>query len=526
MRQYLSAITSNPWRGLFTGFAVTSVLQSSSAATVMLIGFVNAGLISVADSIGIVFGANIGTTITSWLITFFGFSFNIRSIILPLIALSIPFYFSSKSNHKSAAEFIMGFSILFIGLQFLRESLPFIDPESPILRFLSGPDNHRAFSLIVIGIIGVLITLLIQSSTATIALTIVLLSEGYVDFEVAAALVLGENIGTTATANIAAIIANRKAKRTAFVHFLFNLTGVLLLIPFFRLAVSGIDLLSDKILIGSENAIIIKPALQISLFHTAFNILNALIMINFVKQFDKIASIIFPIKPSEDTDNQLKYTDSFITPVSELSIAQASRELLIMSHVVESMFKLVPELLLEKDEEKFKILSSLMIQKEAEIDRIEGQMSNYLSNLSENKLSRSGSRLVKGMMIMSNNLESMADICYKITKTIEYKNLQKAWFTQDQRNHLSRMFAMVDKALRIMAEQITTAQETTLIEAELLELQVNQFRTELINQHIQDMREGNYPVTSGNYYQQLVVYSEKIADHAFSVSQEAVKCQR
>lgn len=526
MRQYLSAITSNPWKGLFTGFAVTSVLQSSSAATVMIIGFVNAGLISVADSVGLVFGANIGTTITSWLITFFGFSFKIRTIILPLIALSIPFYFSSKSNHKSAAEFIMGFSILFIGLQFLRDALPEIDPANPLLQFLSGTDNHRVFSLIVIGLIGVLITLLIQSSTATIALTIILLSEGFVDFEVAAALVMGENIGTTATANIAAIIANRKAKRTAFIHFLFNLGGVVLLMPFFRWAVMGIDALSDIILINADNAEIIKPALQISLFHTSFNLLNALIMINFVKQFEKISAFVYPVKTTEVTDNQLKYTDSFITPVSELSIAQASRELLIMGHVVESMFKLVPQLLLEKDDEKFKILVSLIIQKEAEADSIERQMSNYLSNLTENKLSRSGSQLVKGMMIMSNNLENMADICYKITKTIEYKNQQKAWFTQEQRNHLNQMFVLVDKTLRTMAEQITSAQETTLMDAELLEIQVNQLRNELIHQHIQDMRDGGYPVVSGNFYQQLIVYCEKIADHAFSVSQEALKCKQ
>lgn len=526
MRQYLSAITSNPWKGLFTGFAVTSVLQSSSAATVMIIGFVNAGLISVADSVGLVFGANIGTTITSWLITFFGFSFKIRAIILPLIALSIPFYFSSKSNLKSAAEFIMGFSILFIGLQFLRDALPEIDPANPLLQFLSGTDNHRVFSLIVIGLIGVIVTLLIQSSTATIALTIVLLSEGFVDFEVAAALVMGENIGTTATANIAAIIANRKAKRTAFIHFLFNLGGVVLLMPFFRWAVMGIDALSDIILINADNAEIIKPALQISLFHTSFNLLNALIMINFVKQFEKISAFVYPVKTTEVTDNQLKYTDSFITPVSELSIAQASRELLIMGHVVESMFKLVPQLLLEKDDEKFKILVSLIIQKEAEADSIERQMSNYLSNLTENKLSRSGSQLVKGMMIMSNNLENMADICYKITKTIEYKNQQKAWFTQEQRNHLNQMFVLVDKTLRTMAEQITSAQETTLMDAELLEIQVNQLRNELIHQHIQDMRDGGYPVVSGNFYQQLIVYCEKIADHAFSVSQEALKCKQ
>jgi len=239
MRHYLSSITSNPWRGLFTGFLITGTLQSSSAATVMLVGFVSAGLLTVAESVGLVFGANIGTTVTSWLITFFGFSFNIRLILLPIIALIIPLYFSTNSGRKSIAEFVLGFSILFFGLQFLRETLPEVNQYSEIVSFLMHQEHKGIGSLLLIVLTGTVITMIIQSSTASITLTMVMFSDGIISFEVASALVIGENIGTTVTANIAAIVGNRNAKRTALIHFLFNLIGAYYFYPLPSILYSG-----------------------------------------------------------------------------------------------------------------------------------------------------------------------------------------------------------------------------------------------------------------------------------------------
>jgi phosphate:Na+ symporter len=516
MRFYLSTLTSNRWRGLFTGLIITGTIQSSSASTVMLIGFVNAGLISVSDSIGLVLGANIGTTITSWLLTFFGFSFNVSNIALPLMALSFPLYFSSKSKHKSLAEFIFGFTLLFIGLQFLRDSLPPINPSSPLVQYLSSTASQKSFSLIAIAIMGILITLLVQSSTATIALTTVLLADGYIDFEVAAALIIGENIGTTGTANLAAIFSNRNGKRTALIHFLFNLAGALLILPFFRYAVQGVEFLSSFLLQNSDNDLVVAP-LKISLFHSLFNIINALIWINFTSYLLKAAQ--FVIKPTFDVkeENVLKYNDNFITPISEISIVQATKELQVMSLIIERMFKILPEMLLEKDEVKFKALSDEIYSKESVIDKVEKELNRYLSKISENKLSEDGSRLINAITISVNNLESMADVCYKLARTIEKKNEMKAWFTQDQRNNLEDISALVNNSLVIMQLHLSTNKPLNSEEAEKNEAAINIMRIRLVEQNMKDLQENKYPVISGNYYQQMIVYYEKLADHAINV---------
>lgn len=517
MRQSLSSITSRPWKSMFIGLAITSLIQSSSASTVMLISFVNAGLITVLDSIGLIIGANIGTTVTTWLITFFGFTFNIRSLALPLIALSIPLYFSSSSKHKSLAEFVMGFAVLFIGLQFLRDSLPNIDPESPIIEFMKGKGSDGLFPLLLIGLIGIGITMIIQSSTATITLTLVLLGEGYINFEVAAALVIGENIGTTATANIAAVIANRKAKRTALSHFLFNIFGALMLIPFFKLSVHGVENLAQWLIQNKDNNLHIQAPLSISLFHSLFNIINGLILINFTKQIEKVTQWFYPLKKDEDSKNTLLYKDNFVTPVSELSIVQASKELLIMSSIVEKMFHLIPKILLEKDEQRFQELACEMQYKEVEMDRLESDINNYLSSIAENNLSTEGSKSVNAMMIIVNNMESMADICYKMMRIIENKNKQKAWFHQVQRDGLNEMFSLVNTSLVLMKKHLEATHIMKAEDAEQNEDNLNLLRIKLIEQHLVDQKNNKYPVISGNFYQQMVVYHEKLGDHAINV---------
>ncbi len=516
MRFYLSTLTSNRWRGLFTGLIITGTIQSSSASTVMLIGFVNAGLISVSDSIGLILGANIGTTVTQWLLTLFGFSYNISSIALPLMALSFPLYFSSRSKHKSLAEFIFGFTLLFIGLQFLRESLPPIDHTSPIVQYLSSTSSQKSLSLIAIAILGIFITLIVQSSTATIALTTVLLGDGFISFEVAAALVIGENIGTTGTANLAAVFSNRNGKRTALIHFLFNLAGALLILPFFRYAVHGVEYLSAFLLQNSDNELIAAP-LKISLFHSLFNIINALIWINFTPFLLKASQ--FLIKQTFDIkeENVLKYNDSFITPVSEISIVQATKELQVMSLIIERMFKILPEMLLEKDEQKFKSLSEEINSKESQIDKVEEELNKYLSKISENKLSEEGSRLINSITISVNNLESMADVCYKLARTIEKKNEMKAWFTQDQRNNLQEIADLVYNSLVIMQLHLSTNKSLNIEDAEKNKAAINIMRIRLVEQNMKDLQENAYPLISGNYYQQMIVYYEKLADHAINV---------
>ncbi len=519
MRQYLSAVTSSKWKGLFAGFLVTGVLQSSSAATVLLVGFVNAGLISLLDSVGLVLGANIGTTVTSWLIMFFGYSFNIRAIVLPLIALSIPLYFTSNSRRKSFAEFIMGFSILFIGLQFLRDILPDVQQETQLVHFLSSGQHHGFWALLATAAIGIAITFIIQSSTATIALTIVLLSEGLIGFEVAAALVIGENIGTTATANIAAIVANRNAKRTALIHFLFNLIGALLIIPFFHYFVEMVEWLSEILLQYSSSKQLLEAPMRVSLFHSLFNITNALLLIGFTKYLVNLSVKILPVTSDEGSHHVLTFTDNFVTPVSELSVIHTSREINNMAKIARKMFQSIPALLLEKNPDEYSLLSNDMKVNEAEVDEIERQVMEYLTKLTENKLSAASSRLVNGHMIIVNNIESIADVCYKIARIIDIKNSQKAWFNQAQRDDLTRMFLLVEEALEVMERNLTHPKNIRHEEALAIESQINTLRTQLTEQHLLDMKAAKYPFNSGNFYQQIIVYCEKIGDHVINVSE-------
>ncbi len=523
MRNYLSAITSNPWRGMATGFMVTAILQSSSASTVMLIGFVNAGLITVLESVGLVFGANLGTTITAWLITFFGFSFDIKIILLPLIALSIPFYLTSNSTNKSIAEFIMGFSIMFFGLQFLREALPSIDPDSGIIQLLSEKADQGLGSLLLLALAGFAITLVIQSSTASTILTMVLYSDGFMGFEAAGAMIIGQNIGTTITANIASLVGNRASKRAAFIHFLFNLIGAIIFIPLFHAFIHAIEH-TINILVSFDllNEQLVKP-LKISIFHSGFNIVNILILIWFIKSFVKFSEWLIPIRAKEDQDHKLTYHNSLIVSISEISISHVTKELDEMAKQTTLMFAMIPRLLLEKDVESYEIMYHDLKRREEKTDKLEAEIMNFLTKVSENKLSMEGSRLVHALLTIVNNLESIADVCFKMSKIIDNKNKQKAWFTQKQRDKLFEMFELVEEALNQMLENIRKFDMQKLALAEDIEKQINKKRRAFIDKHLSDMEDSKYHINSGNFYQQLIVYSEKIGDHAINVSEALSK---
>ncbi len=526
MRQRLSAITSSPWRGLATGFGITALLQSSSASTVMIVGFVNAGLISVFQSVGLVIGANIGTTITAWLITFFGYSFNIKFFLLPILAVSIPLYLAKSRNRQSITEFIMGFAILFFGLQFMREALPNIQADSQIITYLSERAQHGPASYLLIALIGFVITLIIQSSTAAITLTMVLYSDGYIGFEVAAIMVIGHNIGTSITANIAALVGNRSAKRTALIHLLYNVLGSILLLPFFMPMIRGInhftEMLSAFNLLGD---MVVSP-LKISLFHTGFNVIIALVLIWFTKWLVDLSKVIIPLKTSEEEDIKLEFHDSYLVSTSELSIAHVYRELDEMALRVRRMFKAIPGLLIEKDLESFDIMYHNMKRREQETDKLESDIMAYLTRISESKLSNEGSRLLHTMLTITGKVENIADECFKMARVIENKNNQKAWFTQEQRNNLFEIFELVEEALKTMTHNLSHPDQADLKKAESLEEAINDKRRALVEQHLADLRAGKYHISAGNFYQQLLVYSEKIGDHVIDVSEALQKHAR
>ncbi|MBK9292652.1 MAG: Na/Pi cotransporter family protein [Bacteroidetes bacterium] len=517
LRNWLSVVAGNPARGLLTGFLLTALLQSSSATTVLLVGFVNSGLIPVYNSIGLVFGANIGTTVTTWLITFFGFSFNINGLLLPLMALSIPLFFSSRSVHKSLAELLIGFSLLFFGLSLLREALPPLDASSPVFNYVRSIEPAGLFPLLAAGITGLVVTLLVQSSTATITLTIILLSEGYIGFETAAAMVVGENIGTTVTANLAALIANRNAKRTALIHTLFNLIGALLLIPFFLPAVEAVQQLALFPDQGQSNDMQLMSALSVSLFHSLFNIVFALLFLPFARLFEKAAEKLIPLSSAGEQAG-LYFADSFIAPVSELAVIQLNTPLKTMSRTVGEMLEVFPLLLTEKNQETFASIAEGIRKREIFNDELEKTTQQYLSRLGESKLSHEASGMISAVLIAISNMESIADICFKINATIERKNAENAWFTQDQRNDLMLLYERVKTALGLMAIQINQPSNDTMQAALEVEAQINQLRYSIIEKQVDELRLKKYPLVSANYFRQLAGYLEKIADHALKVT--------
>lgn len=525
LRKWLSVVAGNPARGLFSGFLLTATLQSSSATTVLLVGFVNSGLISVYNATGLIFGANIGTTITTWLITFFGFSFDIRAFLLPLVALSIPLFFTSRSSHKSLAELFIGFALLFFSLQFLKDALPPVDATSPVFNYVRTLDSKGIFPLLFAGLTGLFVTLLLQSSTATITLTIILLTEGYIGFEVAAAMVIGENIGTTATANLAALIANRNAKRAALIHTLFNLSGALLLMPFFLPAIRGVQWLAEALSQTPTFDEVLAAPLMVSLFHSLFNLIFAMLFLPFAHLFEKAAQTIIPIRSSGEQPG-LYFADSFIAPVSELAVIQVSRPLNTMSQTIAEMFDTFPMLLTEKNHEVFASITEGIRKREQFNDELERATQQYLSRLGESKLSQSVSCMISTVLIATNNMESIADICYKINLAIERKNKENAWFTQDQRNDLMLLYEKVHLAIFTMQQQISRSTEENLQTALAIESEINSLRYRIIEKQVDELRLKKYPLSSANYFRQLAGYLEKIADHALKVTETLASSQR
>ena len=354
MRQILGAMASNRFFGVFTGFLITCLLQSSSATTVMVVSFVNAGLLSLIESIGVIMGANIGTTITAWLISVFGFKVKIASVALPIIAIGFPMMFSNRGNLRSWAEVLIGFAILFMGLNALKQSVPDLRNSPEVLEFLSGYANMGMLSLLTFIGVGTVLTIIIQSSSASMALTLVMCNEGWIPFEMAAAMVLGENIGTTITANLAALIGNANAKRAARAHFIFNVFGVTWMFFLFETFLSGIDsymIAAFDVSPMSKDQYESIP-IALSIFHTSFNIINVLLLVGFVPFISKIAEKMVPSRGEMDEESHLEYIALGIMATPELSILEARKETAKFGKITKKTFGFTSELFMTNDKRK------------------------------------------------------------------------------------------------------------------------------------------------------------------------------
>jgi len=529
MRHILGAMTRSRIRGVFTGVLITSTIQSSSATTVMVVSFVNAGLLSLVSAIGVIMGANIGTTVTAWLIALLGFKVSLSFLSLPLIGLSLPLFFSKKSLRKSWGEFIIGFAILFIGLQFLKESVPDVRDSPEVLRFLTSFTDLGFLSVLIFVAIGTLFTIIIQSSSATMALTLVMCYNGLLPFELAAAMVLGENIGTTITANLASIVANISAKRAARAHLLFNLFGVVWMLPVFSYFLKGINFFLQQkhgvsildthdTTLQYEEVRSIYP-IALSLFHTSFNVINTAILIGFAPILAHIATLMVPSKAEEDVEFNLKYITKGLFSTPELSILQAGKEISNFGLRVEKMFLLLQKMITETKSTNFEKLLSKIEKYEQITDDLELEISLYLTNVAEGEISHDCSKMIRVMIKMIDELESIGDVIYSMSKTIDRMKESKIKFFSYQDQGLRELFDLIKIAFTEMNLNLSKGlDEVNPEEAFIIEEQINQKRDSLRQRHVEDLKEKKYKHKTGAFYSDIFSLGERIGDYILNVT--------
>ncbi len=519
LRSLLNKMTSNPFKGILTGIGITMIIQASAATIVFAVSFVNAGLLSLAGAISIIMGANIGTTFTAWLISLIGINFSIKDFCLPLIAIAIPLIMSKK--YKAQGSFIIGFSLIFYGLAMMQSMLPdFTKPEyAGLMETIASLSGHGYGSILLFVLIGSVVTFCIQSSSAMMAVTLVMCAKGLISFEMACALCLGENIGTTITANIAAMVANRTAKRAARAHLLFNITGVVWILILFYPVVWLIRRLT--MMIGLEDPYVHNMSIPIalSLFHSFFNIVNSLLLVGFIPTMIKILYKIVP-NAEDDEEFRLKYIRQGIMPTGEIALEPAKKEIEVFSKRVVRMFGFIPDLFSTTDAKQI-AKTAERVQKYEEItDRMEVEIAHYLTNVSENGLSKRGTKEVEAMLRIVDNLESIGDSCYQLSLSIENKNKQKIEFSEHITGNIKKMLDIVGKSLSQMDTNLKENYSLVKIdEADSIEQAINTLRDELRFEHTEAIKNNEYSYQTGIFYINMISQLEKLGDYVINVTE-------
>jgi phosphate:Na+ symporter len=521
-QKILSSMTRNRVFGVLTGFLITGLVQSSSATTVMTVSFVNAGLLTLTESAGIMMGANIGTTVTAWFLSILGFKVKLGAIAIPLMAVGVPMLFMKRSKIRFWGETIIGFALLFYGLTLLKESVPDIKSNPDMVSFVAEFTDLGYFSYLLFVLIGAILTVVIQSSSATMALTLVMTSQGWITFEIAAAMVLGENIGTTITAELASLAANVYAKRSAKIHTLFNVIGVtwmLLVFPFFLKGIAWLN--------GFDSALALdeKPEaipIALSTFHTLFNLINVLILINFVPQLVNLATVVVKSKGKEDEEFRLEYIKSNMNMVSpQVSGLEARQEITRMALHVTKMMGQLENLMSEKDEVKRERIYKKLQKYEEISDKLSEAISDFLSKTSKMAQSNQASYDFMMMLGIAHDLENMADIFVSMGGAIMGKNKRKIWFSPDQRVQLDELLGLVRKALETMNTNLAKwdISPEDLEAAVKIEAQIDRMRKRLRKNYLSKIEEGEYNVRGGILYAELFNSSERLADYIENISQ-------
>ena len=527
MQSILGSITSNRFKGIITGFFTTTLIQSSSATTVMIVSFVNAGLLSLRQAIGVIMGANIGTTMTAWLIVIFGFSkFSMGSYVFPILAFGVPFLFINRGNWKNLGAFLVGFALLFMGLSGMKDAVEGLNlAESQNFRsVISYLSNQGFFGTILLVLVGTIVTVVVQSSSAAMALTLSLCGTMGLPFEMAAAIVLGENIGTTITANLAALVGNVHAKRAARAHFIFNIFGVVWILLIFSWFTQGIGWLMEYTPWGSPFGSANDDSIRYSLsaFHTVFNIINTFILAWFVSLIEKTVVRLTPSKGEDDEVFKLEYIASGITSTPELSLLEAKKEVAKFGELTYKMHNKAKDLINESDKKKRAKLIKKLSKYEEITDRLETEIANYLGNVSSGKLSDESSSELRSMLSITNDLERIGDIYYVIAKAIEKKNETKLWFDQKQRDNLNDLLQEVETAFTTMLENLNGKYaDIDMEQARALENSINEKRDKIRKKHLKSMEKKEYNAQSGLVYSNIFSGIERVGDHIINVSEAA-----
>lgn len=538
LRGILSAMTSNPFKGVMTGLGITSVIQSSSATTVMVVSFVNAGLLTLAQAIGVIMGANIGTTVTAWLVSWLGFKADISILAIPLMALGFIFSNSKKNQRQNIGELIVGFCLLFLGLSFMKESVPDLNETPQVLEFVKSWSCYGFTSVLVFLLFGTALTLVLQSSSATMAITLIMLSMGWIPFDMACAMVLGENIGTTITANIAASVGNTQAKRAAMSHTIFNVVGVIWALIFFRPLLALVGCIIEAFGLpnpSSEGFNVVYPQSDngtaalygLSMLHTLFNTINTFILIWFIKYIEK--AVIWIIKSPKNKENEtvsLKYISAGPLATPELATEQAFKEIIHFAQISRKGLEYAKQAVMEHDLEKFEYLRTKLVKYEEISDRIEYEIAAFLNDVSAADISETTSTRIKAMYKIIGELESLGDSGDAISRILSRKNNHKKKFDQTAMKNLEKMANNVDAAYKAMIDNLEAAHNGNLSEisnAYNAEDRINFLRNDLRDAEIEDLENGGKNYQTSVYYMDIVNEFERMGDFIINISQDLEK---
>lgn len=561
LRNILSAMTRNRFTGTVTGLFITALIQSSSASTVMVVSFVNAGLMTLAQSMAVIMGANVGTTFTAWIIALFGFKVDISAFALPLIGLAVPLLFSKKSKTKSIGEFTIGFAFLFMGLDMISKYVPDLQSNPEMFAFLQRYASMGFGSVLIFCLVGVVVTMIIQSSAAMFAITLIMCSKGWITFDLACALVLGSNIGTTVTPLLASMSGNVAAKRTAMGHLLFNLLGTIWTLAVFypfvdlnswiteeigqgdpaglynyvsnlqatdpgvynQVMATGVPT-DDGVVLHHRSVIAqmqVSVSFGLSIFHTVFNLINLSIMIWLTNVYVKIVEILVPAKHSGDDEFQLKFISAGILSASELNISQAEKEMHVFAERVGRMLPMARDLVHTKaGSDDFNRTYSRLEKYEEISDRMELEIANYLNRCAEGRLSNESKRRLAAMLSIDSEIESIADAMLGVGKSLLRKQESGVHFNDEIYSNIDLMFGYVEKSVGGMLKVLSNLEnvdEHDIIACYNREREINNLRNQLRTANVVNINGRHYEYQSGIYYMDIISTLEKAGDFIINV---------